>query len=73
MSDPKPIRGYGQAVGNQGEPPAQIIVDCYCPLCHRPMRLRNGRYGDFWGCQSFPKCRGTRRIGQEKSISAASQ
>ncbi len=66
------VRGYGQATGHQGEPPKPMIVDCYCPLCQRPMKMRKGKYGDFWGCQSFPKCRGTRKIGQEVGISAPS-
>lgn len=33
-----------------------------CPDCGAPLRLRNGRYGDFWGCTRYPKCRYTRNI-----------
>ncbi len=38
-----------------------------CPLCRRPMTLRNARKGlnagtQFWGCTAFPKCRGTRPL-----------
>lgn len=32
-----------------------------CPRCGRPMVKRTGRYGGFWGCTSYPRCRGTRR------------
>lgn len=33
-----------------------------CPLCGAPMRLRNGRYGEFWGCGAFPRCRHTENV-----------
>lgn len=31
-----------------------------CPRCSAPMRKRSGRYGQFWGCSRYPRCRGTR-------------
>lgn len=30
-----------------------------CPKCNRPLKKRNGRYGEFWGCTGFPNCRYT--------------
>lgn len=33
-----------------------------CPDCGGPMRIRTGRFGDFWSCNSFPECRGTRNV-----------
>lgn len=33
-----------------------------CPKCSGPMRLRTGRFGEFWSCQKFPECRGTRNV-----------
>lgn len=32
-----------------------------CPRCGSPMRLRSGRYGQFWGCSRYPGCKGTRK------------
>jgi hypothetical protein len=32
-----------------------------CPECGGPMRLKTGRYGEFWSCQNFPACKGTRK------------
>jgi hypothetical protein len=29
-----------------------------CPSCEKRMVLREGRYGKFWGCQDFPRCKG---------------
>lgn len=31
-----------------------------CPQCNSPLKLRNGKYGEFWGCTSYPNCRFTR-------------
>lgn len=31
----------------------------FCPKCGKPMRLRSGRYGEFWGCSGYPRCRYT--------------
>lgn len=33
-----------------------------CPACGRPMVKRRGRYGEFFGCTGFPKCRHTEKI-----------
>lgn len=33
-----------------------------CPLCQCEMEIRNGRYGEFYGCPDYPACRGTRDI-----------
>lgn len=33
-----------------------------CPECNRKMVLRNGKYGQFWGCTGFPNCRHTEKV-----------
>jgi DNA topoisomerase-1 len=33
-----------------------------CPKCGSPMVKRNGPRGEFWGCSTFPKCKGTRNL-----------
>ena len=30
-----------------------------CPYCKTPLVLRKGKYGDFYGCSNYPKCRYT--------------
>ncbi|MCM1282024.1 MAG: exonuclease domain-containing protein [Muribaculaceae bacterium] len=30
-----------------------------CERCGSPMKKRNGKYGEFWGCSTFPQCRFT--------------
>lgn len=29
-----------------------------CPECGAPTALRDGKYGEFWGCTAYPKCHG---------------
>lgn len=31
-----------------------------CPKCEQPMRRRRSAKGEFWGCSTFPDCKGTR-------------
>jgi ribosomal protein L37AE/L43A len=33
-----------------------------CPKCGSPMIKRTGPRGEFWGCSTFPKCKGTRNV-----------
>ncbi len=33
-----------------------------CPKCGNLMVKRNGKYGLFWGCSSYPDCKHTERI-----------
>ena len=28
-----------------------------CPRCGGKLVLRNGKYGDFYGCENYPKCK----------------
>jgi restriction system protein len=42
-----------------------------CPFCGNPMALRTARKGSsvggqFWGCSSYPKCRGTRALDGDR-------
>ena len=33
-----------------------------CPHCAKPMRKRRSAKGEFWGCSTYPDCKGTRPI-----------
>lgn len=33
-----------------------------CPKCGSEMVKRSGKFGEFYGCGDFPRCRGTRKI-----------
>jgi len=33
-----------------------------CARCGSPMKKRSGRFGEFWGCSSYPDCRYTQPV-----------
>jgi ssDNA-binding Zn-finger/Zn-ribbon topoisomerase 1 len=33
-----------------------------CSICGRRMTLRNGKFGEFWGCTGYPNCKNTINI-----------
>lgn len=33
-----------------------------CPYCGAELKLRNGQYGEFYGCSNYPKCKYTQKI-----------
>lgn len=35
-------------------------IQTKCPLCGNETVLRSGKYGQFWGCSAYPKCKFTR-------------
>lgn len=39
----------------------QAVKDGICPLCGGKLILRNGKYGPFYGCSNYPKCRYKKR------------
>ena len=52
---------------NAAPPAAAVPVEPACPVCSKPMIRRAARRGankgsEFWGCTSYPACRGTRPI-----------
>lgn len=57
--DPSKHRGTS-GVGNKGKKrSAKNKSSISCPKCNGKMVLRNGRYGEFYGCNRYPKCNGT--------------
>lgn len=39
-----------------------IGTNVTCPTCGSGMKLRSGKYGEFYGCSKFPYCRGTTNL-----------
>ena len=33
-----------------------------CPKCGNLLKKRNGKFGAFWGCMSYPECRYTEKV-----------
>ena len=38
------------------------VEEVKCPICGGPMTERSGKYGRFYGCDSYPRCKGIRKI-----------
>lgn len=38
-----------------------------CPFCGNKLVRRNGKYGAFWGCSTYPRCKYKRQIKDEKT------
>lgn len=47
--------------GKENKPNEMKVVG-KCPECGKNLMIRSGRYGDFIGCEGFPKCRFTSSI-----------
>jgi DNA topoisomerase-1 len=48
-------------VDQSGQPVAETepeVADEPCPLCGDKMYVRDGRFGRFYGCSRYPKCKG---------------
>ena len=39
-----------------------------CELCGSEMVIRTGRYGSFYACENYPKCKNTKRITKDTGI-----
>jgi len=46
----------------KGEKAKPVMTEHMCQICGQPMVIRQGRSGQFLGCSTFPKCRGTRSM-----------
>jgi DNA topoisomerase I len=44
----------------------EIKTDELCPDCGKPLVIRQGRYGDFIACSTYPKCKFTKNIKEEE-------
>jgi DNA topoisomerase-1 len=66
---------FPDSVKKAAEPAKEVSVDedtdhlvgTVCPKCgHGHIVLKKGRFGTFYGCSDFPKCRFTQKISKKK-------
>ena len=50
--------------------PAPEVLDEPCPICGKPMVLRQGRFGPFKSCSDYPRCKGPQRGRQRPAARA---
>ncbi len=65
----KNTRSLDQSGKAKAETVAPSITDIKCDLCDGHLVIRNGRYGSFYACEHFPKCRFTKQITKDIGIS----
>ena len=59
LADKEEIRQHKQNVKDRQYRAKSLIRQGVCPQCGGQLVLRNGRYGSFYGCSNFPKCKFT--------------
>ena len=50
----------------------QVVADFKCEVCGGDMVLRNGRYGSFYACANYPKCKFTKQRVKEIGVACPS-
>lgn len=50
---------YYKTIGDKARPKGKELSGKNCPKCGAGLLERNGKYGKFHGCSSFPKCKYT--------------
>lgn len=50
------------AKGVESQKPEKEYSDEACPQCGSKLVKRRGRFGEFWGCSAYPKCKYTQKI-----------
>lgn len=51
----------------------EIQLEEKCPECGKPLIIRQGRFGDFIACSSYPECKYTRDIKTPEQEQAAAE
>ncbi len=52
----------------KADAPAPVVTEQKCELCDGNLVIRNGRYGSFYACEHFPKCKFTKQITKDIGI-----
>lgn len=60
--DPEAKKKHTESIKNNVAKEKEIIRSGRCPRCGGNLILRDGRYGQFYGCSNYPKCRYTKNI-----------
>ena len=55
--DCKTTRKVMVSKDGKAEAKADVLLDDKCPTCGERLALKQGRYGEFTACSSYPKCR----------------
>src|SRR6266704_1394756 len=67
--DAEPVISDGGASQSQTSADGEEEIEA-CELCGKPMQLKRGRFGPFYGCSGYPECRNIRKISRSGKLSA---
>ncbi len=62
----KPIGRDGKAVEKEEKP--VVVADFKCDICGADMVVRSGKFGSFYACANYPKCRNTKQITKDTGV-----
>ena len=63
----KPLDRDGKPV--EKEEKQVVVADFKCELCGSDMVVRSGRFGSFYACVNYPKCKNTKQITKDTGVS----
>ena len=64
-NDKKPVNSAKMASPEKLTPKTVTSELKPCNLCGKPLKLRNGKKGAFYGCSGYPKCTNTMNVKEE--------
>ncbi|MFH1899894.1 MAG: type I DNA topoisomerase [Patescibacteria group bacterium] len=59
-------RGNGKPGDNGKTEPIETALKC--EKCGAPMLIRHGKFGKFYACSAFPKCKNTKALDQDTGV-----
>ena len=60
----KSTAGDSASANGEAEGTAETEETPVCELCGKPMALKKGRFGSFYGCTGYPECKNIRKIAK---------
>ena len=61
----KPIDASGKPLEKKE---AKVVDGEKCPECGASIVLRKGRFGEFYACENYPKCKYTKQLSREAGV-----
>lgn len=55
-------KNHLQSIENRFIDREMMLQEGICPRCGGQLKLRNGKYGSFYGCSNYPRCRFTYNV-----------
>ena len=60
----KNTKSISASIKDSNAEPKELVIaeNVKCPKCGSPMYIRDGKFGKFYGCSEYPKCKGIIQI-----------